>query len=255
MKKADIISNYNALLPEFFKVVDHYEKATGQKYPDLDLDTFRTLGFHASNWGKEYLEDLYDHLQGLVKQIPQDEEIFLCNKDFKVSEIGKDYISGLESRKDDLYRGVKESCQEFYDSFNNLLKSVGLSDWVIAARIPEGNKFPNLMPSFQTMYFDIRKKDMPQAYLHISINHTMKDWTMHLGSCLHSNVGDITAQDEQYQQFKTYVTICEHSLVFQTWMEVTLKSYADKIYFLTDEIEEVENDLKDPYTSWEVKNI
>ena len=248
MKKIDIISAYNTLLPKLADLADHYEKATGQKYPE-SIPVY-TLGSRALNWGKEELERYLNNVQRLATEIPHNEEIFINNRDFKESEQGKSFIANLEAKRTSLYNEIKETTKTFYESFNSILSSVGLSDWEIHARIPEEEIFPYILPTFRHTYFDIQKKDMMHASLHVTIDRNRGGWNMEVSSSMHCRVGGIQAKDEQYHQYKAYVIFHDFAIVFQTWMENNYADLANTVDRLIEEVDKVESQLHDPWSAW-----
>ena len=250
MKKADIISTYNGLLPELYDLAEHYEKVTGKKYQGTDMRGFRSMNERHLTWAKDDLERLLYEVHKYITDIPKDEENFVANRDFKESEQGKLFIANLQAKRSSLYKEIKDVAKSFYESFNSVLASVGLSDWMVQARIPEEEIFPYILPTRRYVYLDIQKKDMPYATLHVTINRDRGEWKMSVSSSMHTQIGGIQAKDEQYHQYKAYVTFHDYAIVFQTWMENGYSALANECERLTEEIDNIENDLKDPWTTW-----
>ena len=250
MKKSEIISAYNGLLPTLYEVADHYEATTGKKYQGMNMRNYHSLGERALVWGKDDLERHLYEVQKYITDIPKEEEIFIANKDFKGQDQGKLFIASLETKQHALIEKIKGVTKTFYESFNALLNSVGLSGWEIQSRIPNEDVFPYVMPTFRHSYFEIQKKDMPNATLHVTINRDKGEWKMEVSSSMHCRVGGIHVKDEQYHQYKAYVTFHDFSLVFQTWMENNYAAMAKTIDELIEEVNKVDEQLRDPWTAW-----
>ena len=250
MKKIEIISTYNSLLPTLYELADHYEAATGKKYQEMNMRNYRSLGERALTWGKDALERHLYEVQRYITDIPKDEEIFIANRDFKESDQGTMFIANLESKQHALIERIKGVTKTFYESFNSLLNSVGLAGWEIPNRIPKEDTFPYVMPTFRRTFFDIQMKDMKNATLHVTIERNKGEWKMEVSSSMHCRVGGIQVKDEQYHQYKAYVTIHDFSLVFQTWMENNYAAMAKTIDELIEEVNKVDEQLRDPWTAW-----
>ena len=128
MKKSEIISAYNGLLPTLYEVADHYEATTGKKYQGMNMRNYHSLGERALVWGKESLERHLYEVQRYIAEIPKDEDIFIANKDFKGQDQGKLFIAGLETKQHALIEKIKGVTKTFYESFNAILNSVAMSD-------------------------------------------------------------------------------------------------------------------------------
>jgi len=251
MKKSEILTAYNALLPELESVTAHYKATTGQDYPGLDYGIFRQLHPNNVSWGKFYLEDLLNKRERIIRNCVEDETIFINNKRFKDTEGGKSFIFDLEVKRLNFFKELNQISNTFYKEFDELLATVGLPEWKMLVRPTQEDQYPRYIPSTRNIYFDIQHSEMMYASLHVEIGKERNGrWTMVVSSSMHTRTGDIFARDEQFHQYKAYVTICEHALVFQTWMESKYQEMAHKCYDLLDEIDKVDNDLKDPYTAW-----
>ena len=252
MKKSDIIDAYNALLPEINTVLAEYKKLTGMDYPKAST-LLSQLGPHTMNWGKDFLQERLAERQIALINIPQEAEIYVKTEELKASEDGQAFIASLKKRQDDIMESLHQVSKEFVDKFNEMLALAGLEDWKIVWRPQEKSEMPRYIPSFHHEYFDIWMDKSKYSRVHITINHDRDGWEMQVSTGLQG--GTILGKpSDEFNCFKAYVTICEHAKAFQIWMENTYRELASKAYDLLNELNKVDEDIRDPYTAWVREN-
>lgn len=250
MKKADIISAYNGLAPQLKKALANYQTVIGKEHPSAG-SMMRPLNPNAMNWGKDILESMLRNRERDIKKLNETAGNYVKNQTFLATEEGKEFVASMKEREKELRQEIRQVAEEFQAGINKTLASVGLEGWEIAVRPAKDDEWPKYLPTFRTLYFDIRMKDNPYAYLHVTIEHTAEGcgWKMSLNSCMRGEQ-DITVKDEQYQQFKAYVTICEHPIVFESWMSTIYCELAHKAGDLINELDKIIDSLQNPYDTY-----
>ena len=109
---------------------------------------------------------------------------------------------------------------------------------------------PRYIPSFHHESFDIwMDKFKCYSRVHITINHDRNGWEMQVSTGLQGGT-TLGKPGEEFECFKAYVTISEHSRAFQIWMETTYRELASKAYDLMEELNKADEDVRDPYAAW-----
>jgi hypothetical protein len=252
MKKSDIIDTHNALLPEIKTVLADYKDITGMDYPKAD-SLLSQLGPHTMNWGKEFLQERLDYRQKALTSIKEEAEIYVKTEELKSSEKGQEFIASLKKRQNDIMDSLHQVSKEFADKFNEMLTLAGLEDWKVVWRPQDHSEMPHLLPSFHHEYFDIWMEKSKYSRVHITINHDRDGWEMNVSTGLQGGT-TLGKPSDEFNCFKAYVTICEHSRAFQIWMENTYRDLASKAYDLLNELEKADEDVRDPYAAWVREN-
>ena len=252
MKKSDIIDAHNALLSEIKTVLAEYKTLTGLDHPKADT-LVNQLGPHTMNWGKEFLQERLDYRQRMLRQIPEEAEIYVKTEEMKSSEEGQAFIASLKKRQDDIMDSLHQVSKEFVDGFNKMLALAGLENWKVVWYPKDHSEMPRYIPSFHHEYFDIWMEESKYARVHITINHGRDGWEMQVSTGLQGGTTLGKAGDE-FDCFKAYVTIVEHSRAFQIWMENDYRELASKAYDLMEELNKADEDVRDPYAAWVREN-
>ena len=249
MKKSDIISAHNALLNDIKAVLAEYKTLTGLDHPKADT-IVNQLGPHTMNWGKEFLQERLDYRQRMLRQIPEEAEIYVKTEEMKASEEGQAFIASLKKRQDDIMDSLHQVSKEFVDSFNEMLAQAGLEDWKVVWYPQDHREMPRYIPCFHYMSFDIwKEKSSRYSRVHIYINNDRDGWEMKVSTGLQAGT-TLGKPSEELDCFKAYVTICDHSRAFQIWMENTYRELACKVYDLLEELNKADEDVRDPYAAW-----
>ena len=253
MKKSDIITAHNTLLPEIKASLAEYKALTGLDHPKADT-LVNQLGPHTMNWGKEFLQERLDYRQKALTSIKEEAEIYVKTEELKSSEKGQEFIASLKKRQNDIMDSLHQVSKEFADKFNEMLALVSLEDWQVVWYPKDHSEMPHLLPSFHHEYFDIwMKKSSKYSRVHITINHDRNGWEMNVSTGLQGGT-TLGKSSEEFDCFKAYVTICEHARAFQIWMETTYRDLASKAYDLLNELEKADEDVRDPYAAWVREN-
>jgi hypothetical protein len=253
MKKSDIIDAHNALLNDIKTVLAEYKAITGQDHPKAD-HLISQLGPYTMNWGKGFLQNRLDERRIAIITIPQEADIYVKTKEMKSSEKGQEFIASLKKRQDDIIESLHKVSKEFVDGFNKMLALTGLENWKVVWYPQEATApMPRYIPSFHHEYFDIWMEKSKYARVHITINHGRDGWEMNVSTGLQGGTTLGKAGDE-YDCFKAYVTIVEHSSAFQIWMENDYRELASKAYDLMEELNKADEDVRDPYAAWVREN-
>lgn len=243
MKKADIILTFNNLQVELQTVADHYQAVTGETHPKVDEGVLKNLGWHAENWGKDYLHDLLNLRQRLIRTIPADEENFINTKKMKESAEGQMFIKGLEDAKMKKEEELKGISDTFHKSFEDLLSSFDMGEWKLN---PNHDVFPSFRHEYITIYNDLDQ----WCNMRVTINKSDRGWEFTPSVSLYSTSNDVSNPGTQYLQCKAYVTLFHHADEIHTWLEDTYAPLASRVYDLNLEIERLKDQLSDPYTAW-----
>ena len=245
MKKFDIIVEYNSLASELRSAIDNYNALTGEDYTrQFTNNIFYVMdSSRCMTWGKDELERYLANRQRLIANCKRDTEVYQKTKEMKSTEEGRNFIKMMEEKRDKLQKELDNVCETFRTDFDRLLSTVGLDKW------GSNPKRHQIIPSFHTIYFDIYHSEQKWANLHISIDHKLGKWVMSV-NCGLKGTSDINDRNEEYQQFKAYVTICDNADTFQAWMENTYCELAHQAYDLMDQIDQLDEDIKYPYDAW-----
>lgn len=246
MKKADIISTFNGLLPELEAAADKYMSITGKR-PECGSHNFRTLNWdRVKNWGKEELERILANRQNLIKRLNTEGEIYVHKQEMLASEEGKAFIQGLENKKAEYIEEIKNTTESCRKSFNSLLETIGL-DW-------EVKRLRDLNPRY--ISFDMEKKSTetwpPKLRVNIEDDHRTRESSglvMRVSSDLCGS-GYLGENSKELEQFTAYVTIHKHADMFNGWVNTVYADLAHKVWELTLAIDKVDDQLSDPYTAW-----
>lgn len=253
MKKSDIIDTHNALLPEIKTALAEYKALTGKDYPKAD-SLISQLGPHTMNWGKEFLQERLDYRRRALTSIKEEAEVYVKTEELKASEEGQAFITSLKKRQADILAEIHNLSKDFVAKFNEMLTICGLEDWeVVTYKNLEKNTLPYIRPSFSKEFFDIVKKDMMYARVHIHIGCDHGEWKMSVGAGI--NGGTVLGENgEEYEQFKAYITICDHAKAFQIWMNDTYNKMAGQMKSLLADLDKADEDVRDPYAAWVREN-
>ena len=247
MKKADIITLFNSLLPEIKAAADKYESITGVK-PECSSHVFRHLDWsYVKNWGKEELERYLNERQSLIKKWNTEGEIYVHKQEMLASDEGKAFIQGLEDKKAEYIEEIKNTTESCRKSFNSLLETIGL-DW-------EAKRLRDLNPRY--ISFDIEKKSSetwpPELRVNIEDDHRTRESSglvMRVSSGLCGS-GYLGENSKELEQFTAYVTIHKHADMFNGWVKTVYVDLARKVWELTLAIDKLDDQLSDPYTAWQ----
>lgn len=245
MKKIEIISEYNNLAAELKTVTDNYNALTGEDYTrQFTNNIFYVMDpSRCMTWGKDELERYLANRQRLITNCKHDTDVYQKTEEMKSTEEGRNFIKMLEESRENYQKELDNLSEIFRTDFNRLLTTVGLDKWEI---IPNRR---DITPSFSTIYFDLYMKDVRYTNLHVTIDHKNGGWKMSV-SCGLRGISSIQDRDDQYHQFKAYVTICDNCDAFQAWMENTYCELAHQAYDLMNEIDRLDEDIKYPYDAW-----
>jgi len=249
MKKSDIIDAHNALLNKLKTVLAEYKALTGLDYPKADY-LISQLGPYTMNWGKESLQNRLNERQNAIITIPQEADIYVKTEEMKSSEEGQAFIASLEKCQTDILAEIHNLSKDFVAKFNEMLAICGLKDWeIVTYKNLEKNALPHILPSFGKEFFDIVKKDMMYARVHIHIGCDHGEWKMSVAAGI--NGGTVLGENgEEYQQFKAYITICDHAKAFQIWMNNTYNKMAEQMKSLLAALDKADEAVRDPYAAW-----
>lgn len=249
MKKSDIIATHNALIDELKAVLAEYKTITGQAYPQAD-SLISQLHSSAINWGKEFLQERLYMRQKAITRIPQETDIYVKTKEMKASEEGQAFISSLKKRQADILAEIHNVSKDFVAKFNEMLAICGLEDWeMITYKNLEKNTLPYIRPSFSNENFDIMKKGMMHARVHINIRHNYEGWKINVAAGI-SGGTVLGLAGEEYEQFKAYITICDHAKAFQIWVDDTYNKMAGQMKSLLADLDKADEAVRDPYAAW-----
>jgi hypothetical protein len=253
MKKSDIIDTHNALLNKLKTVLDEYKTLTGLDHPKADT-LVNQLGPYTMNWGKEFLQKRLDERQNAIITIPQEAELYVKTEELKSSEKGKEFIASLAKRQSDILAEIHNVSNDFVTKFNEMLTICGLEDWeIVTYKNLEKDTLPYILPSFSKEFFDIVKKDMMYARVHIHIGCDHGEWKMSVAAGI--NGGTVLGENgEEYEQFKAYITICDHAKAFQIWMNDTYNKMAGQMKSLLTSLDKADEAVRDPYAAWVREN-
>ena len=253
MKKSDIIIAHNDLLNDIKAVLAKYETTTGHSYPKAD-SLISQLHSSAISWGKEFLQQRLAERQVAIVTIPQEAELYVKTEEMKASEEGKEFIASLKKRQDDIMDSLHQVSKEFVDGFNEMLVQIGLENWKMVWYPQDRSEMPRYIPSFHYESFDIwMEKSSKYSRVHIYINNDRNGWEMQVSTGLQGGT-TLGKPGDEFDCFKAYVTIVEHSRAFQIWMENTYRELASKAYDLLEELNKVDEDVRDPYAAWVREN-
>ena len=248
MKKSDIIDAHNALLNKLKAVLAEYKTLTGHDYRNT-YSLIPQLGPHTMNWSKEFLQNRLDERRNAIITIPQEADIYVKTEELKSSEEGQAFIAALKKNQADIMDSLHQVSKEFVDGFNKMLAQVGLENWEMVWYPQEKSEMPHYIPSFHRGYFDIWMEKSKYSRVHITINHDRDGWEMQVSTGLQGGT-TLGKLGEEFDCFEAYVIICKHSHAFQIWMENDYQELASKAYDLMEELNKVDEAVRNPYTAW-----
>ena len=240
MKKSDIITTYNNLLPELKKQIERYNTVTGEKYHTIGF-ALAVMGPQHMNYTKDDLEMKLNNRDSLIRKVVNDIQNYINIQNMKSSEAGRLFIQSMEDRKKELDDKLPEISCRFVSSFNELLHSIGLTDWEI---------LQEEIPSYSTLYTELYNTNSRYGRLRCSIFFKDGQFRMDLSSSMCGSK-EITCKDHfQYQQFKAYVTIFDNCDIVNKWLNTTYKEIAKEVSAINEELTDLEDSLENPYDAW-----
>lgn len=241
MKKADIISAYNGLLPEVEAAVNTYKTVTGKEWNQYQL--FYKMSQRNMTWSKDELERYLRDRQKAIKNIKFETEVYNNTEAMKSSTEGLAFIKSLEETKAKAEKEMDDVADSFHKKFNALLVSIGMEDWAL-------NPNAKIIPSHSANYFSIFNNKDHWTSMHITIKNGDKMWRLEPGVSVQSSTHEVSDRDFQYIICKAYVTLCENDDTIHTWLKSTYEPMAHKVYDLWEIIDKADRDLKNPYEAW-----
>lgn len=245
MKKADIIILFNDLRTDLQAAYDRYEATFGQK-PDCASREFRHLDLsYVNKWDKDSLETALHSRQHVIERWNNECDIYIHKQEMLASDEGKAFIAKLDAEKEDALNEIESTIETFKKSFNSLLETAGLADWVIEDRPGK--------PEPRYISFDIHKKSNEKypAELHVNISNDFghPGLRMRVSSGLNGS-GYLGENSTELEQFQAYVTIHKNSALFLGWVNTVYKDLANKVWDLDVLIDLLDDQIKDPYSAW-----
>lgn len=242
MKKSDIIDAYNALLPEVQKAQEKYKETTGE-----DFATYRCssgiLGPCYMNYSKDDLERFLNDRQNLIIEINNAIEIYVNTKQMMSTKEGQNFIQSLEEKKKSILDKLSDCKRQFITSLDNLLYNIGLTDW---KTVPYDYE-----PGSPYNYVSIYNITDKWCTMRLSIIRRNGNWTLEPNVSIYSGNHDVSQKETQYLQCLAFVTLCDHSKGVHKWMETIVDPLVKRGNDLKNEIDKIDEQLKDPYTAWQ----
>lgn len=241
MTKSEIIAEYNSLLPEVKKAVEEYKTITGKELDDRHL--YYVMSERNMTWGKDNLQEYLTSRKRILENIQYSIKVYNGTEKMKSSKEGLDFIHSLEEKKKSILDKLSDCKRHFVTSLDNLLYSIGLTDW---KTVPHDYE-----PGSPYNYVSIYNITDKWCTMRLSIIRRNGNWTLEPNISLYSGNHDVSQKETQYLQCLAFVTLCDHSEEVHKWMETIVDPLVNRGNDLKNEIDKIDEQLEDPYTAWQ----